>query len=549
MDLARFLRAASRWRLMFTLSAKTLVATAILLGAYSGQSAAQTTGPIQAIAAGDQHALAITNFSSTSGLLWAWGANWNGQVGDGAQYYSRFPPTHVMAGSEPGDFTGATAIGGGENFSLAVRNDGTVWAWGNNHDGQLGVHSNNDHDSPQQVHGPGNVGYLTGATAVAAGDSFSLALMSNGTVYAWGSNGYGQLGHEPSYDDIYIPFGTPVQVPGLTDVLAIAAGPGGDFALAVKKDGTVWAWGDGGCGQLGVNSNNNHAPPVQVHGLGNVGHLTGIVGVAAGQGYSLAVGGDGSVYAWGCGGDGRLGVNSNNDHFYPQQVHGLGNVGYLTGILHVAAGAGQSLAVDSDGNVYAWGNNNHGQLGVHSHNDHFYPQQVHGLGNVGYLSDIAEVAAGQFFSMALKNDGTAVYAWGGNSYNQIDGTGKDRSYPVLVTGLPSASQEPTGPEVTQVVPAAGAVNVVRGRPVVATFSAKMDEASIKMPGTFTLVKEGITPVEAKVTYNAATKKATLNPVRPLEKGVTYTATVSTQAKDQAGNALREPMIWSFTVRG
>lgn len=533
----------SRWRSVFAVSAGILVASAMSLGAYTGQSAAQTTGPVQAIAAGDQHSLAIVNSPSLgSGMVWGWGANWNGQLGNGSDHNNYLPPTRVVDASGTGYFTGATTIDGGANFSLALRNDGTVWDWGNGSSGQLGVNSNNDHNRPVQVHGVDNDGYLTGIVTVAAGGYHSLAIDNGGYVLAWGDGASGQLGvnsdnrHE-----------TPVNVHGINNegyFQASAVAGGEDFSLALGANGNVYGWGNNKSCQLGHDSGvmlYSHTP-VQVPGI------SGVVAIAAGSDFGLALKNDGTVWAWGGGSYGELGVNSNNVHATPVQVHGLGNVDHLTGIVGVAAGESHSLAVGSNGSVYSWGRNNHGQLGVHSDNNHFYPVQVHGLGNVGYLGNIEQVAAGEFFSMGLKNDGTAVYAWGGNSYGQIDGSLQDHTYPVEVHGVAGAQEQP-GPQITQVVPSPGAVNVARGRPVVATFSAKMDEASVEMSGTFTLVKEGTTaPVEAKVTYNAATKQATLNPVRPLEKGATYTATVSTQATDEVGNPLRQPTIWSFTAR-
>jgi hypothetical protein len=127
--------------------------------------------------------------------------------------------------------TGVMAIAAGYYHTLALKKDGTVWAWGENAYGELGNGTNTDSNLPVQVSG------LSGVTAIAGGEYHSLALKSDGTVWAWGDNSYAALGIKP-----YLPFSdVPVQVSGLTDVLAIAAGS--NHSLALKKDGTVWAWG------------------------------------------------------------------------------------------------------------------------------------------------------------------------------------------------------------------------------------------------------------------------------------------------------------------
>jgi hypothetical protein len=154
--------------------------------------------------------------------------------------------------------------------SLALKDDGTVWAWGYNGYGQLGNGTNTDSNVPVQVSG------LTGITAIAWGGSHSLALKNDGTVWAWGYNGYGQLGNGTNTDS-----NLPVQVSSLTGITVIAGGS--RHSLALKNDGTVWAWGYNGYGQLGNGTNTDSNVPVQVSGL------TGITAIAGGGYHSLAI--------------------------------------------------------------------------------------------------------------------------------------------------------------------------------------------------------------------------------------------------------------------
>jgi alpha-tubulin suppressor-like RCC1 family protein len=438
-----------------------LVAMVMLLVAFSGQAGAQTPGPVQAIAAGDQHALAIVNSPYYGSLVYAWGANWYGQVGDNTSHDNRFPPARVTDPSGSGYLSGVQKIAAGQSHSLALMQDGSMYAWGLNDDCQLGYICNCPAGIFNHIYSkrPIAVDLPAGSQmeAIAAGNLHSLAVRDDGTVWAWGNNDDGQLGiHSEKTQK------TPVQVHGpgnagyLYGVSDVAAGRW--HSLALTYGGNVYAWGGNseyqlGVGSLGTDSNGtelNSDTPVKVEGPDSVGSLDDVKAIAAGYDWNLALKDDGTVWAWGNNAYGQLGVNSNNPHGYPVQVHGPGNEGYLSGITAIAAGERHALAVKDDGTVYSWGGNNHGQLGVNSDNQHPYPVQVHGLGNVGYLSGITDVDAGEFFSMALNSDGTAVYAWGGNSYGQIDATLEDHSYPVQVSGVAASTPPPTPGEKTAI---------------------------------------------------------------------------------------------------
>jgi hypothetical protein len=203
---------------------------------------------------------------------------------------------------------------------LGVKADGTVWAWGQNAYGQLGggTADFNPHPIPAQVAG------LAGVVAVAAGECHSLAVKSDGTVWAWGYNKYGQLG-----DGTTTQRTTPVQVLGLSGVVAVAGG--GSHSLAIRSDGTVWAWGYNSYGQLGDGTTTNRPSPVQVVGL------SGAVAPAGGGSHSLVVKSDGVAWAWGGNGDGELGDRTTTLRPTPVQVSGL------SGAVEVAAGGSHSM--------------------------------------------------------------------------------------------------------------------------------------------------------------------------------------------------------------
>jgi len=224
--------------------------------------------------------------ASTPGTPWAWGGNGSGELGNGTNTDS-YTPVQVS------NLTGVTSISAGMRFTLAVKSDGTAWAWGANYLGDGTINSSN---IPVQVKSPAfttvggysSSGYLTDVVAVATGWDHGMALTSDGIVLAWGSNYYGQLGDNTNTDS-YIPVAVlnPNNIYlALGDVVAIAAG--GYFSLALKSDGTVWAWGRGFLGQLGNGDTSDSNIPVQVKDSTGTDYLTHVVAISAGSTHSLA---------------------------------------------------------------------------------------------------------------------------------------------------------------------------------------------------------------------------------------------------------------------
>ena len=307
--------------------------------------------------------------------------------------------------------TGAKApvsLASGDVFRLAaLKSDGTVWAWGDNHYGELGNGTTTNSTVPVQVSN------LSGVTAVAAGNEFSLALKS-GTVWAWGQNNGGQLGNGTT-SNYATP--APVQVTGLSGATAVAAGNG--HSLALKSDGTVWAWGSNAYGELGNGTTTNSSVPVEVVTGNKSLPLSGIVAISAGSFTSYAVKSDGTVWAWGANANGALGNGSTaTDSTKAVQVKNL--IGAIT----IAGGNDDAYVLKSDGTVWAWGFNEYGDLGNGTTTNSSVPVQVSSLTGVSAISN------GGSTGYALKSDGT-IWAWGFNGNGELgNGTTTASSIPL-----------------------------------------------------------------------------------------------------------------------
>lgn len=289
----------------------------------------------------------------------------------------------------------------------------TNFAWGNNEFGQLGDGTNTDSNVPVPVSG------LNNSIAITGGIFHSLSVLSEGSVRAWGANYSGQLG-----DGTLIDSNLPETVSALANAIKVAAGV--FHSLSLLSDNTVKSWGDNFSGQLGDGTFNNSIVPVSVTGLTNA------IDITAGLNHSLALLNDGTVRAWGGNFFGQLGNNTDTTSNVPVTVIGLSNV------TAIAAGGGHSLALLSNGTVRAWGDNSNGELGEGTYINRNIPVQVKGTDGAGFLDNVIAIAAGEFHSLALLNDGT-VRAWGNNESGQLgDETNITSNVPVQVKGTGGA---------------------------------------------------------------------------------------------------------------
>jgi alpha-tubulin suppressor-like RCC1 family protein len=360
---------------------------------------------------------------ASSGPVGAWGYNEYGQLGDGTTIFR----PQVVSVTLPD----AVAIAAGGAHSLAVRNDGTVVAWGLNRNGQLGDGTRNQRPSAVAVIDADGVGPLSNVVQVAAGWYHSLALKSDGTVWAWGKNENGQLGDGSRTQRLL-----PVQVSGLRNVQLIAAGV--DFSAAVVSDGTVWTWGKNDDGQLGIGNRESQALPLRVLDSDGNG-LRNISAISLGGDHAIALTTSGVALTWGANASGQLGNGSRDDALTAQPIRNVSFGGStITAPLWqlVAAGYGHSLLLTRDGRVFSGGNNFLGQLGQGNNNNQSTLRPVVAPNSPNpVLSNIVAIRAGAGHSVALGSDGL-LRAWGWNQFGNLgDGTRENRNLPVIVRNL------------------------------------------------------------------------------------------------------------------
>jgi alpha-tubulin suppressor-like RCC1 family protein len=359
----------------------------------------------------------------------AWGSNNEGQLGDGTRTTTSRP---VLVPGLP-EKKRVSQLAAGFEHSLALLDDGTVWAWGCNGWGVLGHNAWKDSLTPIQVVGEGGKGWLMDVVEIAAGKFHNLARKEDGTLWAWGDGVAGQLGTgDRSYRL------APARVNAWRKgerVTAIAAGKRHSLAITTLGDvTTVWAWGHNSNGQLGRPPASDYdVSLVPVPVIDNKERPSRpYQAVAAGGEHCLALRADGVVEAWGKNAAGQLGDGKTNDRARPGEVdpvlpHGPGV------ITQIAAGNDYSLALATDlsgmPGVWAWGYNRNGQLGDgHTLIDRPLPDRVVGPGGEGHLTKVSAIAAGDFHCLALRGTDHTVWAWGHNGFGQLgDGTNVPQS--------------------------------------------------------------------------------------------------------------------------
>ena len=347
------------------------------------------------------------------GTVWGWGHNFHGQLGNGNNTNQPIPV-------QTDDLMSVTDISAGHDFAVALKSDGTVWTWGRNEFGRLGIGS----ATPSNVNRPVKVVGLSSIIAIAAGNSHTLALRADGTVWTWGGNGSGELGLGTSDFGSHV---TPVQVPGLAGIVSIYNR--GRVCYAVKADGTVFGWGTTFSGTLGDGTSGTPSvmSPIELPAL------KGMIAASTGVLSTVAIKADGAVLSFGNNFRGQLGrgLFDNGPFPVPTQVPAL-----LA--KHVSNGTSFVIVTEQAGTLKVFGRNEQGQLATGIADPFPHPTPIPVTGITGAIAAVAGNNAG----LALISDplGNTIRSWGGNLSGEL-GNGLS----------PSSSFNPTSVLENQVV--------------------------------------------------------------------------------------------------
>lgn len=365
------------------------------------------------------------NTLKPDGTVWTWGLNAKGQLGNGTTTNSSLPVQALGPGGT-GYLSGIVAVMGGEQHNFALKSDGTVWAWGDNSHEQLGNGTTTSSSTPVQVSG------LTSIVKLGGRGYHSVAVKSDGTVWTWGSDEYGALGN--GVDDSNNDYLVPIEVQGVNNPIMVTSGY--MFSIALMQDHTLMAWGNNAEGEIGDGTTTNRLTPVPVPGIDNV------VWVSAGWTHVVAIRADGTVWTWGANnwqgsfdcedtndnnnlgffcGYGMLGDGTENDHYTPEQVPGL------SGAIMALGGDSSTSVLLNDGTVWTFGSNGAGQLGVSGIYQSLVPVQVQGLCSAQYIM------TRDFHNEALCANGT-LWSWGSGTSGELgNGAFNNSAVPVQVT--------------------------------------------------------------------------------------------------------------------
>jgi alpha-tubulin suppressor-like RCC1 family protein len=360
---------------------------------------------------------------SSNGSLWTWGSDSSSDLGDG-QYTNVFTPEEVSSnGCNPESINAAQSVAAGLDYGIAVDAAGVVWGWGDGSQGGLGNGAYTNVITPTPI-GMSNV------ATVAAGSGVTLALCSTGTVFAWGNDAFGfddlssgALGAGSFPMDFTTNLPVQSLVPTGTLIVAIAAGSDG-FGLALDTTGRIWGWGNNEYGEIGTNvptgTGAGTNAPVLVPGISNV------IAVAAGGDHTVALTADKRVWTLGSDLNGQLGRAANSGaNPIPGPVPGLSNV------VAISAGYDFTLAVTSNGLVYGWGDTYFGALGTNGPSQITSATVIAGISNVVQVGASFSDNEESYFALAATlNDGTNQYfAWGNDDNGQIgNGTNVEAVY-------------------------------------------------------------------------------------------------------------------------
>jgi alpha-tubulin suppressor-like RCC1 family protein len=369
---------------------------------FSNEVCVANYGNWKTVTLGYNHSLA-TKSNST---LWSFGKNSSGQLGlgDSGNGTERNIPTEI------GTMADWATGGGGDGYTVSCKTNRTIWAWGNNSYGQLGLGNTVRRMTPAQI------GNDSDWSKIACGSNYMIALKTNGILFSWGNNDYGQLGLGDT--EVGINKTTPIQIQGSSDWFTVSAGQ--YHTVSRKTDGAIWAWGNNDYGQLGLGDGEvsiNKTTPAQI------GNETDWETITAGKNYTIGRRITGTIWGWGDNSYGQLGLGDlevGNNKAIPTQI------GTDTDWVAIAPGLYHTIAIKNNSTIWSWGANDYGQLGLGEVSNITTPASI------GTDSDWSLISAKESYTLACKTNST-LWSWGSNQYGQLGlGDMIDRTVPTLM---------------------------------------------------------------------------------------------------------------------
>jgi alpha-tubulin suppressor-like RCC1 family protein len=321
-----------------------------------------------------------------NGTIWGWGSNNAfGQLGDGTET-DIWVPTQITASTD------WQQVICGPYTTFALKSNGTLWSTGNNTYGQLGIGSTVNYRNAFT-----QVGTDTNWSQVAASNGFTIALKTNGTLWAWGQNDAYQMGNGTCCNNRL----SPGQIGTDSDWMKVEVASL-RTALALKSNGTLWGWGLNSTGLIGPSNVGSRQYPTQLRAD------TDWTTISVGNGHALALKTNGTLWGWGAGGQGQAGDTFPDAYFRDTPIQ----IGTETNWAYVGTGYNTSYAIKYDGTLWGWGSNDYGQVGDGTLVDRRQPVQI------GTDTDWVRASGGFAHGIAQKANG-AIYTWGANDFGQL----------------------------------------------------------------------------------------------------------------------------------
>jgi alpha-tubulin suppressor-like RCC1 family protein len=370
---------------------------------------------VVSVSAGFGHTCAVKQ----DGSLWCWGRNYEGQIGDGT-YSNKNIPVQIMS-------SGVLSVSlGGDDVSYghtcAVKVDGSLWCWGDNHYGQLGNGTyGNIISTPVQI-------MSSGVSAVALGGSHTCIIKMDGSMWCWGGNRAGQLGDGTHGVDDCISTLSGLECninPTFITTGVKSMSLGRIHTCAIKVDGSLWCWGYNGYGQLGDGTNSSKNTPIQIMS-------SGVSSVALGGWHTCAIKTDGSLWCWGLNSSGQLGNGTYTSSRAPVQI-------MSSGVSSVALGGSHTCAVKTDGSLWCWGYS--GFLGDGVRGNFIGGETLGGSIPIPariMLWGVSSVSLGAEHTCAIKTDGS-LWCWGGGWLGNGTDIGSNTPIQIISSGVSSVA--------------------------------------------------------------------------------------------------------------